>query len=505
MKVTRVVKENEFKNKIAGQIGNIWSEQFKELYRTRHFLIFVTDPDIRDSLQLLVTQKEKGVTREDDLLRKLDDCIRESLIQLESYGPKELEKDDLASYWGLLANGKSGYQKVPDDGILDGLLSGVTLRWPRNSRYQIYDDDRERFSGWLYIKTPASVSSQNLLDKIFEVKHELSIYQTFATISKSESISFIQDKLENANRFVDAPQSIQLELSALAQRIQADKFSMVSHRWAIEIFADTLEELEQNIATIKTIIKEFGYKVGREKINQEALFWSRFPEYQKFNCRQRFLTSENASHFMTFATVGEGHDRCSWGDNPVAVFKTKAKSDYSLIFHASPEKAALGNAIIIGGSGSGKTTFISLLLSQCFKFPDFRILAFDRLAGMKIFTQFHDGSYQDFQKGLSINPLQLDDTAENKIFLNEWFQVLTGKTDEKSVEIIGKAIIQVFQLPKAERTLANIQNAFGLKEEGTIRSALERWLPGGAFKEFFNSKRDALNFENPLVAFDMTT
>ncbi|MCP4050359.1 MAG: hypothetical protein GY730_06610, partial [bacterium] len=29
MKVTRVVKENEFKNKIAGQIGNIWSEQFK--------------------------------------------------------------------------------------------------------------------------------------------------------------------------------------------------------------------------------------------------------------------------------------------------------------------------------------------------------------------------------------------------------------------------------------------------------------------------------------------
>ncbi|MCP3943742.1 MAG: hypothetical protein GY710_19995, partial [Desulfobacteraceae bacterium] len=47
--------------------------------------------------------------------------------------------------------------------------------------------------------------------------------------------------------------------------------------------------------------------------------------------------------------------------------------------------------------------------------------------------------------------------------------------------------------------------AFGLKEEGTIRSALERWLPGGAFKEFFNSKRDALNFENPLVAFDMTT
>lgn len=505
MRIERDIESGIFSNDMAGRISKVWNEQFKNSFRTRHFLIFLTDPDIKDQLQLLVRSKDEGETREDELLRKLDDCVRDIFVRLEGYGPRELSGDDLGSYWGSLLNGKQVYQKVPENGHLNGLLAGTCLRWPSRSRYQIYESDKDRFSAWLYIKAPGNSSCQELLDRIFELKQEISIYQTMATLSKPEAMSLLDDKEKNTFVFSKSANTILKELKEVQERVQADDISLISHRWAIEIYADSRDELESNVTVVKNVIESFGYRTVRERVNQEALFWSRFPEYQKFNCRQRFPTSENVAQLSTFTTVGEGHERCSWGDAPVSVFKTKSDSEYSFTFHVNPEKNVVGNTLVIGGTGTGKTTLISFLLSQCFKYPDFRILAFDRLRGMKIFTRMHDGVYQDFKKAPSINPLQLEDTIENRSFLSQWFQILTGKTDEESTETIGDAIIQAFVMDKSERRLKEMKIAFGLQEKGTIGKAFKRWLPGGAMGAFFNGKRDSLDFDNPLVAFDMTT
>lgn len=505
MKIERTVKRGSFGNEMAGKISEVWNQQFKKSFRTRHFLIFVTDPDIMDQLQLLVRKKDEGETREGELLRKLDEAVKDIKRRLSDYGPKELAGDDLASYWGSLLNGRAVYQKAPDNGLLDGLLAGTTLRWPRRSRYQIYDSHKERYSAWLYIKKPAETSSQEMLETLFQLKQEFSIYQTMATVSKSAALSLLDDKEKNAQAFTKGAGMILLELAALREKIQAGSLSMISHRWAIEVFGDTRDELEDNISAVKNGIERFGYRAVRERINQEALFWSRFPEFQKLNCRQRTFTSENAAHFSTFATVGEGFESCSWGDSPVSVFKTKADSEYSFIYHVSPRNTALGNTMIIGGSEVGKTTLTNFLLSQCFRFPDFKVLGFDSLAGMRIFTSMHDGVYHDFSRKLAINPLQLEGTPANRSFLSQWFQMLTGRTDEKSVETIGRAILQAYELEKKQRTLENLALAFGGKEEGSIRNSLGPWLPGGNNDIYFNGVKDSLDFENPLVVFDMTT
>jgi type IV secretory pathway VirB4 component len=59
-------------------------------------------------------------------------------------------------------------------------------------------------------------------------------------------------------------------------------------------------------------------------------------------------------------------------------------------------------------------------------------------------------------------------------------------------------------LPKSERTLSNIAIAFGKTGKNTIRNALELWLPNGANGDFFNGKKDALDFEKPFTFFDTT-
>lgn len=506
--LNRDIQSEAFSIATAGEIAERWGKAFSASYRTKHFLIFVTASDnISDQLMLMM-QKNKDETLTRELERVLDDVVENSLIQFQNYGARELKGDDLASYWAWMLNGEHGYQKMPKDGFFDDLLTSTTLSWSEGKKYQVYDGPvRKKYSAWLVIKTPATATSHGLLENLFAIKQEFSVYQTFSRLDKDEAMKEIDDKEKNRQSFISSSEIIALELNEIDNRVQADEISLIRHRFAVEVFADTKNELEASVREIINTIKRWGYQVAREKMNQEALFWSKFPEMQNFNSRQKNMTSENAGHFATFASVGEGLESCTWGQFPVTLFKTTTGSEYSYIFHESASKLAPGNTMIIGGTGQGKTTLTGFMLSQCLKYPDFKILAFDRYYGLDVFTKFHDGSYLDMVERLDINPLHLEDTPQNRAFLSEWFSMLTGMKSNQDKELISSAISQAYDLPKAERNLSNIADAFGLIEDGGIREALNRWLPDGesTHSVFFNGKTDALDFRCPVVGFDMTT
>jgi type IV secretion/conjugal transfer VirB4 family ATPase len=503
-KLSRDIDSGSFSIPIAGDIAEQWSTNFKTSFRTRHFLVFVTASDaFQEQLSFLSASGESAT---DELKRVLKDTVDDCLVRFEGYGAHKIKGDELASYWGWMINGRHVYQKLPANGLIDGLLSGTALKWPNRKRYQLYDGDPPRYSTWLIIKSPANTTSNGLLDSLFQVKREFSLFQTFSTFEKKDALDYLEDRRRNIAAFTRGGDIIIDELNELEHRVQADELSLTRHRWALEIFADSEQELDQAAHEIKNTIEQWGYRAAREKINQEALFWSRFPEMHNFNPRQTFPTSENCSHFATFASVGEGLESCSWGQAPVTLFKTMTGSEFSFTFHGSTAKDALGNTLVIGGSEAGKTTLISFLFSQCFKFPNFKALAFDRLHGLEVFTRFHDGEYIDFEGGLELNPLQLSDSGENRAFLNEWLQMLTGRSGEKDLDTIGQAIVQLFNtLDKPDRNLANLADAFGLQEEDSVRQALNRWLPGQIFGDYFSGKKDALEFNKPLVTLDMST
>ncbi|SEP43248.1 hypothetical protein [Nitrosovibrio sp. Nv6] len=503
LKVSTSAVEESFSVPIARQIAEQWAKHFKISYRTRHYLIFSTSVDsFTDQLQVMV-EKTTGSTS-DELFRILHETVHTALLRLKDYNARMLEGDEVASYWAQLLNGCPVHQRLSSDGLLDGVLAGSELHFPDTQRYQVYSGEKERYSAYLFIKLPATGSDGGLLDGLFKSRHELSIFQTFAGVDKQAALADVEDRHKNTVSFRRASDIVVLELGELAQRLQADEVTMLRHRWVIEVFGDNAEELERAVAEVRNIVDMWGYRTARERANKEAQFWSRFPEYHTFNTRKRSLTSENAAHFATFAAVGEGLDSCSWGNKPVATFKTLAGSEFGFTFHSSPAPKAPGHTQVFGGTNLGKTTLISFLLGQCFKFPDFRVLAFDRLQGLEVFTMAHDGIYINMVDGVSINPLQLPDNRETRAFLANWFEVLTGKSDDAARAKIDNAIEQLFYLSKDERTLRNLAEAFGLKEEGSIRQNMERWLKG-PFAHFFTGEKDHLDFGQQLVAFDMTS
>lgn len=496
-----------FSNAMSRRIARRWSRNFQETCRSKHYLIFLTQSDnFKDQLMMLTEKKSKsGVPLR--MHNMLETAVQEALSRLSVYKPSVLSGDELVSYWAWMLNGQPVYRKCPTSGFLDGLMAETMLIWPEGEPYQVYKGRRERYSGWLHVLAPPSDTRSKMLDELFASRREFSLFQTFSRFPKELALNEAEDRLKNAAMFEKAGSLLVATQQELMDRLSDDQVTLMRHRWSLEVFAESLAELEDAITEVRGIIGSYGLGLAREVVNQEASFWSRFPSQQNLQTRVRYMTSENAAQFATFATSNEGLDRSTWGNKPVTMFKTRANTDYALSWHLDERPASLGNAMFIGGSGSGKTTAINFLIAMCYKFRNFRAVMFDRLNGMEVFTNAMSGVYVGTRalSALEMNPLQLDYTSENKTFWSGWFQALTGRDSDEDKEAIGRAIEQLGTLAKEHRNLSELAPAFGLPEKDTLARALQQWLPNGNQGHFFNGARDALSFDNPLVTFDMTS
>lgn len=509
----RVKHENEqeigkFSVSISQRIAAKWAKNFTETYRSRHFLIIVSETqNLKDQI-LMFSEKKNAEGEDTKMLQLIREATADVLGKLATYNPEVLKGDDLASYWAWLINGHPVRQRCPASGSLEDILAETVLFWPEGKNYQVYQGSRERYSAWLQIKAPPTETNSQLMEDLFASRRIFSLFQTFSRPPRELAKSKVHDVQRNASAHVQDGEILESACVELSQQLTLGSISLIEHRWSMEVIADNLKELEAAVSEIRGIVGNHGIRTARETANQEAAYWSRFPSFTRHQVRVRAMTSPNAAHFASFPTVGEGFDHCAWGDSPVTLFKTwPGGSDYSFIFHLHPGKTALGNTCVVGASEVGKTTLIDFLLSMCNRFEGFRTICFDRLNGLEVSTACHDGVYigtRDLHK-LQMNPFQLPDSTENRAFWSTFIQLLTNKTEDEDKEAIGRAIQQLAALPKDKRNLSEMHIAFGTAEKDSISRALRQWLPTGSYGAFFNGEVDALNLENNRVVFDMTT
>ncbi len=106
---------------------------------------------------------------------------------------------------------------------------------------------------------------------------------------------------------------------------------------------------------------------------------------------------------MVFERQNLGFKANSWGNSPLSVFKNLDYSPFLFNFHnqevshnnAKEIARVNGHTLVIGATGSGKSTLISFLMMSALKYQNMRLLAFDRMQGLYSFTEFFKGHYHD--------------------------------------------------------------------------------------------------------------
>ncbi len=164
----------------------------------------------------------------------------------------------------------------------------------------------------------------------------------------------------------------------------------------------------------------------------------------------------------------------------------------------------VGHTLIIGPTGAGKTVLMNFLCAQAQKFQP-RMYFFDKDRGAEIFLRAINGIYTIIDPGskCNFNPLQLEDTGENRTFLLEWLRLLVTTNNEalnaEDMRLLTIAIDGNYRINKKDRKLSNIVQFLGIGGPGTIADRIAMWHGKGSHANIFDNDEDHIDLTKARV------
>lgn len=510
---------SDFPDDFSRRLDSAWQDRLasKQLYVNDLFLTIVRRPlrgriGILDRLRGGLGQSDGGEAAKAQELRQLNEAREALMASLGAYAPRLLgayqTRQGAASepleFLSTLYNGELRPVLMPLQDI------GAYLPYRRVSFGQnaielapAADSDRS-FLGIVSIKDYPGQTAPGMLDELLRLPFEITVSQSFGFVDRQAALSRMNLALRRMRSAEDEAVSLRSELSSAKDEVAAGRAGFGEHHMTIAVRSDTPEGIDQAIAEVQAALADLGVIAVREDIALEPAFWAQFPGNFRYIARRGLISTGN------FAGLASGHNfpvgqaaGNHWGE-AVTLLETTAAGPYYFNFHHGD----LGNFTVIGPSGSGKTVVLNFLLAQARKFRP-RIIFFDKDRGAELFIRAIGGRYDVLRPGTpsGLNPLQLDDSAEHRLFLGEWLALLAGGVDIDEAARIKDAVDANFEQPRAHRRLRHLVELLrgGDRPHGAdLWARLRPWWGDGERAWLFDNAEDATDLTSESVGFDMT-
>ncbi len=359
------------------------------------------------------------------------------------------------------------------------------------------------------IKEYNDTTFPGMIDGLLTMPHELILTQSFGFINRSKSLSAIKTVKRQMKSADDDAISLQEELSEAADDVASNRIVFGEHHFSVLVKQKTKFKLDDAVTTTMEELQNLGVLAIREDVNMEAAYWAQLPANFAFIARKSPISSQNFASFASLHNFPEGKIKNNHWGNAVTMFETTSGTPYFFNFHHND----LGNFIVIGPSGTGKTVVLTFLMAQAQRFKP-RSIFFDKDRGAEIFIRAIGGSYSVIKPGRAtgFNPLQLENTPINKAFLRSWLGELVKPLNGDALSssdrlIISEAIDGIYTVKKSHRRLPVLAELLSGHEKKTVDSLESRFAPWHSKGEYwwlFDNHEDTLSFENSTIGFDLT-
>lgn len=366
----------------------------------------------------------------------------------------------------------------------------------------------ERHMAIIGVKAWGDLTEEQMLADLATLPFDYTIYHHIEPLARTKATTTvdIQYRLARTTFMTDTAQGQFADVREIIAGGGTDTQSLCNYGLNILVEADTPEELDLRIGQINTVAAQYQVTMVREGAVSHALWWSMFPTYDSLPRPWKPLAA-NVATLLAMQRNSPGANFSPWGKSPITMLRTATGSPYNFVFHDMSDpgnKEPLGHMLIIGPSGSGKTVIASWLATMAMRYPELRVFFFDRYNGTEVVTNMCGGKYIKFDgTGESMNPLQMVLNERNKDYLNTWFRLITGLTDDEASEQFGGAIDMLDIMPKLERNLKKIhQTAFS--PDSDVKNRLRPWINDNQYGKIFCAPEDTMDLSNRMVSFDFT-
>ncbi|WQV25262.1 VirB4 family type IV secretion/conjugal transfer ATPase [Helicobacter pylori] len=492
-----IQSDSQYLQAILNQFEN------KEVYENQYFLVL----ESTHSLQGVLEHKKKSfmhANRENfkDILSYKAHFLQETFksleIQLKNYAPKLLNSKEVLNFYAEYINGFDLPLKPLVGGYLSDSYIASSITFEKD--YFIQESfNQKTYNRLIGIKAYESERITSIaVGALLYQETPLDIIFSIEPMSAHKTLSFLKERAK-----FSMSNLVKNELLEYQELVKTKRLSMQKFALNVLIKAPSLEDLDAQTSLILGLLFKENLVGVIETFGLKGGYFSFFPERIYLNHRLRFLTSKALACLMVFERQNLGFKANSWGNSPLSVFKNLDYSPFLFNFHnqevshnnAKEIARVNGHTLVIGATGSGKSTLISFLMMSALKYQNMRLLAFDRMQGLYSFTEFFKGHYHDGQS-FSINPFCLEPNLQNLEFLQSFFLSmfdLAPSRDKEALEdmnAVSGAIKSLYETlyPKAF-SLLDFKETLKRTSSNQLGLSLEPYLNN----PLFNALNDAFN------------
>lgn len=537
------VLEGNFPTKFSQEINDKYYEGFKKgsLKNNSLFLTLIYNPFkaridrasfVNTSIQKKYDELKIHISKMNEFCGRLENNLEAfKPIRLKKYTKDDIDFSSQLEFYNYLIGGQFNPVRAlnaPIDEYLTGNLTNVQFN--KDMIQLNYADGSKRFARMLEIKDYTDATFSGILDSLMYLDINYNITQSFSPLAKIEAKEALKKQRNQLNASEDDAPSQILQLDEALDDLQSSNISFGNYHFSILIFGNSIKETKYNTNKVITSLNEIGIMSTLSSIALPANFFAQFPTNYALRPRVNLLSSKNYSSLIALHNFPKGKkSQNCWGD-AITILKTPNKQPFYFNLHKTTndnnfDEKFVGNTLLLGSTGGGKTMLLSFLVCQLLKFSDkntfaqttpedkkkLSLVVLDKDKGLIGTVKANGGRYITIENGIAtgFNPFMCEFNEKNLNHLQELVKMLVTMNGEKltarQVKSLQVAIISVMDFEKDERlnpiSLMLEHLTEDLDDDNSLRSRLELWAQGNKFGWVFDNGFDLLDFPNEINLF----
>src|SRR5213078_987835 len=262
------------------------------------------------------------------------------------------------------------------------------------------------------------------------------------------------------------------------------------------LFDGDLERLEATAREVVKQLQHHGFGARLEEVNALEAYLGALPGHGYQNVRKPLLHTLNLADLLPLTSIWPGLEQhpCPFyppGSPSLCYAATAEATPFRLNLHVSD----VGHTLILGPTGSGKSTLVGLLIAQFFRYPAAQVFLFDKDYSSHILAHACGAEYYDIlgdsESPLSFYPLATLDTLADRVWAQEWLEVLLALQGVHATPVQRKALYRALELltVSPSRTLTDLVNTL---QDHQLRDGLNHYTLAGGLGGLLDAKDDSL-------------
>ncbi|MBQ9182452.1 MAG: conjugal transfer protein [Neisseriaceae bacterium] len=419
-----------------------------------------------------IPDEDEQINEDEEIIRPTEDDILFS---------------EVYEFVGLLANGVQ--QRIPLSNKDAYTTIAVSDLHFGNEILEIRCPNQTKFAV-LYDLKDFGKSKMKALNPLLNLDCEFIFTQSFVYIGKTKAAEKIKAQL---NRMEDTGEVFgdeQQDLIDAQNYLSSGSVMFGEYHAALTVYGETNKAADRNGQKVVSAFQGCGAFIWKQaNVSAPQSYYSHIFGHKGMPRPFLKSTTNIATSFGMFNySHGKRHGNPLGDGTSVMPLLTVAGTSYDFNFHFTKEdedsrgKKIAGHTLILGATGTGKTTLQTALLTFTERFNPY-IFALDLDRGMEIWIRAMGGEYFAVETGkpTGLNPFQLPDTEENRSFLYD-LVALCGKNEQGTVsareqEQIKQAVDTLMTVEWEKRNFSNlfacIQDDF--TDDNSLKTRLRKW------------------------------